>query len=94
MRLMSSVVRIAVAGISFLYMLLVSPHLISGGIQLHLENMRYAIYDAAIVVAFGWIPLIVLHLRADRISTKYLVLLSLLPALFVSGFFALIFVTA
>ena len=92
MRLASSVLRIAVAAVSFCYMLLLLPHLVSGGFQP--ASLRYVTYDAALVVAFGWLPIAILHLKADRIEPRRLVILSLLPALLVSGFFALLFAWA
>jgi hypothetical protein len=92
MRRASWVVRIAVAVVSFCYMLLLLPHFISGGVQF--ANMRYAIYDAGLVVTFVWLPVVMLHLRAGGIETRRLATLSLLPAIFVCGFFALLFAGA
>jgi hypothetical protein len=85
----ASISRIAFVVVSFLYMILLLPHLAHEGVQL--SKMSSGWYVAALLVAFGWVPGMALHLRSDQLNRQWSSILSFLPALFAGCFFILLF---
>ena len=85
------VARLVAAAISFLYFILVLPHL-QGFEPAKLASPWYA---AAMVVALAWLPLLWLHVRT---SSKHLssveLAASFAPLVLFGGFFGLLFALA
>lgn len=87
----ASVARLLGAAISFLYLMLLLPHL--GGFQP--ANLASPWYVAAILVALLWAPLLWLHARTvnKRLSALELTA-SFSPLVLMCGFWGLIFAVA
>ena len=89
--LSASVARLVAAAISFLYFILLLPHL-AGFEPAKLSSPWYA---AALLVALVWLPLLWLHARTrgKRLSGVELAA-SFAPLVFFGGFFSLLFALA
>ena len=86
----ASVARTSTAAVSFLYMIGLMPHL--GGFEL--EKLTSGWFVSALAIAFFWVPMVVIHVRARRLDKRLLLALSFGPMILFVGFFALLFAKA
>ncbi|MET3723073.1 hypothetical protein ABIC35_000978 [Sphingomonas trueperi] len=76
--------------ISFLYMLMLLPHL--GGVEL--DSFRFPWFLGAFFVAISWMPLWALYRRFNRDSIFPVVMLSFAPLALFGVFFSVLFANA
>ena len=89
MKVAASIARLAGALVSFLYMILLAPHIVSSGIEP--ANLTNGWYAGALATAVAWIPILILHGAARRVKRRALVFLSFAPMVFFTTYFALLF---
>jgi hypothetical protein len=89
--LAASVARLTAVALSFLYMLLILPHL--AGFEP--SNLTSPLYTSTLLIAVLWMPLLWFHARTTGAHLKPVALAaSFAPLGLLFGFFALLFLGA
>ncbi len=84
------IARIGAALVSFLYMLILLPHI--EGIEAHHFSSIW--FLGAWIVALVWIPLLLLQRRLDQLEEPVIIGLSVAPLFLFAIFFGMLFLSA
>ncbi|HYG30626.1 MAG TPA: hypothetical protein VD887_10475 [Allosphingosinicella sp.] len=78
--------RLTAAGVSFLYMSILLPHLL--GVQA--ESLSSPWFWAALCIAFSWIPLLIVNPRIAGNGSLLVLGLSVAPLFLIAAFFTVL----
>lgn len=82
--------RLTAAAVSFLYMMLLLPHLL--GVQA--ESFSSLWFWGGLCVALSWIPILIVHPRIARDGSLLALALSVAPLALIAAFFTVLFANA